>query len=104
MWNTTAKAQRQLAKVAGALTIAFAASVVPGFAAEPSAAGLWQKVEDGKPVVWVLVVDHHDGTFEGAIAKTFPKPGSPPHLTCSKCTDDRKDVLHPRHEAQRPRI
>ena len=24
-------------------------------AAEPTAAGLWQKTEDGKPVVWVLV-------------------------------------------------
>jgi len=32
-----------------------------GAAAEPSAAGLWQKIEDGKPVVWVLVVDH-DGS------------------------------------------
>ena len=60
--------------------------------AEPTAAGLWQKIEDGKPVVWVLMVDHHDGTFEGAIAKTFPKPGTTTHLTCSKCTDDRKDA------------
>jgi hypothetical protein len=90
MWNVTGK-QRRLATIAGALAIAFAASL-PGHTAEPTAAGLWQKVEDGKPVVWVLVVDHHDGTFEGAIAKTFPKPGTPPHLTCSKCTDDRKDA------------
>ena len=39
----------------------------------------------------VLVVDH-DGVFEGAIAKTFPKPGDTPNLVCTKCTDDRKDV------------
>ena len=39
-------------------------------AADPTAAGLWQKTEDGQPVVWVLVVDH-SGVFEGAIAKTF---------------------------------
>jgi hypothetical protein len=26
--------------------------LTPGQAAEPSAAGLWQKVEDGKPVAW----------------------------------------------------
>ena len=83
--------QRRLAMIAGGLAIAFAASV-PGYAAEPTAAGLWQKVEDGKPVVWVLMVDHHDGTFEGAIAKTFPKPGTPAHLTCSQCRDDRKDA------------
>jgi uncharacterized protein (DUF2147 family) len=59
-------------------------------AAEPSAAGLWQKTEDGKPVVWVLVVDH-DGVFEGAFAKMFPKPGEKEDMVCSKCEDDRKD-------------
>jgi hypothetical protein len=65
--------------------------MVPGQAADPSAAGLWQKIEDGKPVVWVLVVDH-DGIFEGVIAKTFPKPGEEIHETCAKCTDDRKNA------------
>jgi hypothetical protein len=60
-------------------------------AAEPSAAGLWQKVEDGKPVGWFLVVDH-DGIFEGAIAKTFPLPGEDPNQICAKCTDDRKNA------------
>jgi hypothetical protein len=66
-------------------------SVLSAAAADPSAAGLWQKLEDGKPVAWFLVVDH-DGIFEGAIAKTFPLPGEDPNLTCAKCTDDRKDV------------
>lgn len=59
--------------------------------AEPSAAGLWQKVEKGKPVGWFLVVDH-DGIFEGAFAKLFMEPGDPPNPVCSKCTDDRKDA------------
>jgi hypothetical protein len=57
---------------------------------EPSAAGLWQKVEKGKPVGWFLVVDR-DGIFEGAFAKLFPEPGDAPNPVCSKCTDDRKD-------------
>jgi hypothetical protein len=82
---------RQWLSIAGGFAVAFAA-VLGAQAAEPLATGLWQKLEDGKPVVWVLMVDHHDGTFEGAIAKTFPKPGTAPHLTCSKCTDDRKDA------------
>ncbi len=77
--------------IAGGLAIALANSLA-GHAAEPTAAGLWQKVEDGRPVVWVLVVDHHDGMFEGAIARKFPKPGQPELMTCSKCTDDRKDA------------
>ena len=82
---------RRISSIAGGCAIAFAATLA-AHAAETTAAGLWQKIEDGKPVVWVLVVDHRDGTFEGAIAKTFPKPGTQPHLTCSKCTDDRKDA------------
>ncbi|WP_213770154.1 DUF2147 domain-containing protein [Bradyrhizobium sp. dw_78] len=74
----------------GAAVFAVAlAFVVPAKAEEPSAAGLWQKVEDGKPVVWVLVVDHHDGIYEGVIARTFPDD---PNDICSKCTDDRKNA------------
>lgn len=66
-------------------------AVLPAQAQEPSAAGLWQKVEKGKPVGWFLVVDH-DGIFEGALAKLFMEPGEPPNPVCSKCTDDRKDA------------
>lgn len=67
------------------------AMIPAGQAAEPSAAGLWQKIEDGKPVAWFLMVDH-DGIFEGVIAKTFPLAGDDPNAICAKCTDDRKDA------------
>jgi hypothetical protein len=67
------------------------AGLSPGRAAELTAAGLWQKVENDKPVVYVLFVDHN-GIFEGVIAKTFPLPGDDPNTICSKCTDDRKNA------------
>jgi uncharacterized protein (DUF2147 family) len=67
---------------------AFAGSA---FAQEPTAVGLWQKVENNKPVVWVLMVDHN-GVFEGAIAKTFAAPGDSPNDACTKCVDDRKNA------------
>jgi hypothetical protein len=69
--------------------LAVSASSVP--AADTTAAGLWQKTEDEKPVVWVLMVERN-GVFEGAIAKTFPKPGDSPSMVCVKCEDDRKNA------------
>src|SRR6201986_5543721 len=61
-------------------------------AAGPSAAGLWQKIENGKPVVWFLIVDHDGVNFEGVIAREFPDPGQTalPNDYCTACTDDRK--------------
>ena len=71
--------------------LALLLSFSTGQAQEPSAAGLWQKVEDGKPVLWILFVDHN-GIYEGVMAKTFPLPGENPNEVCSKCTDDRKNA------------
>src|ERR1700761_1397478 len=90
MWTSRLRfARPAVAGLAMALTISALAIALPAKAEEPSAAGLWQKTEDGKPAVWFLIVDHHDGTFEGVIAKTFPDPDT---NICSKCTDDRKNA------------
>ncbi|WP_420839506.1 DUF2147 domain-containing protein [Bradyrhizobium oropedii] len=75
-----------------AIATAFAlAAPLAASAAELSAAGLWQKIEDGKPEGWFLVIERN-GLFEGIIAKMFSSPADPPNPVCSKCTDDRKDM------------
>jgi Uncharacterized protein conserved in bacteria (DUF2147) len=90
MWTAIPRLRLARPFIAGLLLLL--AAIAPGQAADqPSAAGLWQKIEEGKPVAWFLMVDH-DGIFEGVIAKTFPLPGEEPNPTCAKCTDDRKDA------------
>ncbi len=89
MWARLFRDRRVLAVLLA--IIAPLAITNPAYAADPSAAGLWQKVEDGKPVAWFLIKDH-EGIFEGILAKTFPEPGENPNPVCLRCTDDRKDA------------
>ena len=89
MWTAVSRL-RLISSIAAGLALALA--TLPACAAEPSAAGLWQKIENGKPVVWVLVVDHDGVNFEGVIAREFPEPGETTTDVCSKCTDDRKNA------------
>jgi hypothetical protein len=89
---TMVRIRSQLTMTIASGFAALAMFAAPLKAAEPTAAGLWQKVEKGKPVVWVLMLDR-GGIFEGAIAKTFPDPDDKPgDDICSKCVDDRKNV------------
>jgi hypothetical protein len=89
MRNLSVALRRLLSLIAGLALWAVAAWPA---AAEPSAAGLWQKTENGEPRLYVLVVEHN-GVFEGLMAKLFPRPGTPsgPRI-CSECTDDRKNA------------
>jgi uncharacterized protein (DUF2147 family) len=85
--------QRPIRLVAQAVAAVFAlllSAAVPAAAAEPTAAGLWQRSDHGKPVVWVLMLDRGNGMYEGVVAKTFTQPGQPELKVCTECEDDRK--------------
>ena len=88
MWN--ALSRLRLLLPLGVLAIATVGAIPSAFA-EPSAAGLWQKIADGQPELYVLVVDHN-GVFEGVMAKIFFKSGEDASPICSGCTDDRKNA------------
>ena len=73
--------------------LAFCCVPDTGHAADPTAAGLWEKRDDsGKTEGWFRIVDRN-GAYEGQIVKMFPKPGEDPaSWRCTKCEGEQKDA------------
>lgn len=76
-----------------ALWTAAAATSVTGREQEPTAAGLWEKVDaSGRPEAWFRISEC-GGVYEGQIVKIFPKPGEDPsQLRCTKCEGEQKNA------------
>ena len=63
-----------------------ALAAVPLRAAETSAVGLWEQVDEssGKAESWFRIVERN-GVYEGKIVKIFFKPGEDENWVCDKC-------------------
>jgi len=64
-------------------------------AAEPSAVGLWEQVDENsnQPESWFRIVEKN-GVYEGTLVKAFPKPGGedPAKWLCTKCEGAEKNM------------
>jgi uncharacterized protein (DUF2147 family) len=64
---------------------------LPVRAAEPTAAGLWEQVDDntGKPESWFKITERN-GVYVGNIVKIFFKPGEDENWVCDRCEGAEK--------------
>ena len=60
-------------------------------AAEPSAVGLWEQVDEnhGKPESWFKITERN-GVYQGTIVKIFFKPGEDENWSCDKCEGNER--------------
>jgi uncharacterized protein (DUF2147 family) len=63
-------------------------------APQPTAAGLWERVDNsGAPVAWFRIIDCN-GVYQGKMARIFSKAGEhPSDLRCTACQGDQKNAL-----------
>jgi uncharacterized protein (DUF2147 family) len=78
------------------LVLLLGSVTLPLHAAEPTAVGLWEQVDEnsGKPESWFKITERN-GVYEGAVVKIFFKPGEDENWICDKCegADKGKPVL-----------
>jgi uncharacterized protein (DUF2147 family) len=76
--------------LAAAATIAIGAGRLGAFAADPTAIGLWEQVDEssGKVESWFRISERN-GVYEGNVVKIF-KQGEDENWVCSKCEGAEK--------------
>jgi uncharacterized protein (DUF2147 family) len=84
------KSSRQKLIILSAVFLLGAAGL-PLRAAEPSAIGLWEQVDEKtrQPESWFKITER-DGIYQGNIVKIFFKPGEDENWVCDKCAGDEK--------------
>ena len=62
-------------------------------APQPTAAGLWERVDgSGAPAAWFLILDC-SGSYQGKMVKIFSRDGrNPDDWRCTACTGDQKNA------------
>jgi len=77
--------------VVSAAVVVVSIASAPLRAAEPTAVGLWEQVDEksGKPESWFKIIERN-GVYQGNIVKIFFKPGEDENWACDKCEGDER--------------
>jgi uncharacterized protein (DUF2147 family) len=75
-----------------ALWTAAAGTSVAAPKQEPTAAGLWEKVDDSDRTEGWFQIFECGGVYEGRIVKIFPKPGEASQWRCTKCEGEQRNA------------
>ena len=60
--------------------------------AAPTAAGVWQQVDDDGKVGALVTISEEQGVYVGRLSKLFLDPGDDPNPICTECTGDKHNL------------
>ena len=61
-------------------------------AAPPTAAGVWQQVDDDGKVGALVTISEEQGVYVGRLSQLFPEPGDEPNPICTECPGDKHNL------------
>ena len=60
--------------------------------ATPTAAGVWQQVDDDGKVGALVTISEEQGVFVGRLSQLFLEPGDDPNPICTECPGDKHNL------------
>lgn len=58
----------------------------------PTAAGVWQQVDDDGKVGALVTISEEQGVYVGRLSQLFLEPGDNPNPTCTECRGDKHNL------------
>ena len=58
----------------------------------PTAAGVWQQIDDDGKVGALVTISEEQGVYVGRLSQLFPEPGDDPNPICTECSGDKHNL------------
>jgi uncharacterized protein (DUF2147 family) len=74
------------------LVLATAAALAGVEETTPTAAGVWQQVDDDGKIGALVTISEEQGVYVGRLSQLFPEPGDDPNPICTECPGDKHNL------------